>query len=653
MKVMKNKPFFSVVIPTKDRPEYLREALLSVLLQSYKNYEIIVVNDGGKDVKHVIDELKVSNITYLEHATSKGPAAARNTAIKNANGNFIAFLDDDDIYYKNHLEVAATNLDDETRVLYTLAVRASFRKKENDFILVHTSVPYNFPFEFNRLQLANFIPTPTLIIEKKLIEEVGYFNESYIALEDWELLIRLADITPFQRVLAETVQVNWRVDKNTITFLETSEFIKSRERIERNFGQLSLSNPNREKYVQEFMDIWNGDIDGSTPKCSVIVVTYNQLDYTKLFLESVKNHTHVPYELIIVDNNSQDETKEFLTEYQKDKKQVRVLFNEKNVGFPAAVNQGIKASKGLYVVIINNDVVVTPNWFRKLIEAAETDASIGIVGPMSNSVSGAQLDKEAAYGSIEEMYAYAEQQASKHEGEAFLFPRVAFLCTLLKREVINRLGGLDERFSPGNYEDDDYCLRAELAGFKVAIRRDLFIHHFGSKSFKADGDQQYYDRLRTNRAIFVDKWGYDPDEIWLKGEKPRKRNGLYPLSHSSFREALSRAYEHIQENEYELAHYFMKKGLDEMHKWFLLPKEKGRVYHLAGLIALQNQDTVHAIECFKEELQYAEVNAKIYELMGDAYCALNQTSDGRQMYEIALQIENNNITVREKLKNLQ
>ncbi len=119
--------------------------------------------------------------------------------------------------------------------------------------------------------------------------------------------------------------------------------------------------------------------------------------------------------------------------------------------------------KGKYILIANNDIIVTEGWLERMIQVAESNSQIGLVGPISNAVSGVQIDKEAKYNSIEEMHKYAASVKQKNKNQIFEFPRVAFLCTLIKKEVVEKIGGLDERFSPGNFEDDDFCLRAQVS----------------------------------------------------------------------------------------------------------------------------------------------------------------------------------------------
>ncbi|CUS97599.1 glycosyltransferase family 2 protein [Candidatus Kryptobacter tengchongensis] len=101
---------------------------------------------------------------------------------------------------------------------------------------------------------------------------------------------------------------------------------------------------------------------------------------------------------------------------------------------------------------------------------------------------------------------------------------------LIKRKVIEIIGGFDERFSPGNFEDDDFCLRTVLAGFKIAIAKDVFIHHFGSKSFNANGREKYIHILKQNEKIFVEKWGAPPTEIFLGKKKPKHNEIFIPLT---------------------------------------------------------------------------------------------------------------------------
>ena len=301
-------------------------------------------------------------------------------------------------------------------------------------------------------------------------------------------------------------------------------------------------------------------------EASIVIPVYNQLEATQTAVNSIYENTKINFELIIIDNNSSEEIKNYLMKLEAEQTNVKVIYNSENLGFPKAVNQGIEISEGRYVVIANNDIIVNTNWLNRFIEIAQSEKAVGIVSGISNSVSGMQIDINAFYQSVEEMKLYADRISRENQNQVLEFSRVAFLCTLIKREVIEKIGGLDERFSPGNYEDDDYCLRTQIAGYKTIIAKDVFIHHFGSKSFKADGNDKYEKLLNINRNIFVDKWGADPDEIWLKGKPYKMRTVEFPVFGSSIEKYFRRGFIHIQENEYSSAKEELKKCLTEFEK---------------------------------------------------------------------------------------
>jgi GT2 family glycosyltransferase/glycosyltransferase involved in cell wall biosynthesis/Flp pilus assembly protein TadD len=260
---------------------------------------------------------------------------------------------------------------------------------------------------------------------------------------------------------------------------------------------------------------------------SIVILTYNQLEYTRLTIESIRKHTKPPYEIIVVDNASSDGTAGYL----KSQRDIRTIFNVKNVGFPAGCNQGMEIAKGDYIVLLNNDVIVTDNWLDGMVECAASDQEIGIVGPMSNWISGFQLEKNITYKKVNQMPAFAASYRRKNRKKWIEVPRIAGFCMLIKREVMNRIGGLDTIFGIGNCEDDDYCLRARLSGFKIVLAGDVFIHHFGSKSFSKKGIENYIAVIQSKESLFRDKWGITPTEWWQEGRSPTKTSDVFmPIS---------------------------------------------------------------------------------------------------------------------------
>ena len=241
------------------------------------------------------------------------------------------------------------------------------------------------------------------------------------------------------------------------------------------------------------------------PLASIIILVMNQLAHTRACLESIAARTTMLHEVIVVDNGSTDETPGFLKEWQAAHPNCTVIRNRTNLGFAGGNNQALSIARGANLVLLNNDTVVTPGWLERLLEVFQRHPDTGIAGPMSNQVSGPQQVKEASYGSLEAMLLFAEQWTRRHRRQSFELPRVVGFCLLMRREVLDAIGGLDERFGPGNFEDDDLCIRARLAGFHVRVAQDAFVHHVGSQTFKG-ARIDYRKSMQRNWDLFRTKW---------------------------------------------------------------------------------------------------------------------------------------------------
>lgn len=242
------------------------------------------------------------------------------------------------------------------------------------------------------------------------------------------------------------------------------------------------------------------------PLTSIIILCFNGLDYTRQCLDSIKEFTPEPHEIVIVDNGSTDGTHEFLRRYANKYSNVKIITNESNAGYAVGNNQGIKAVQGDYIVLLNNDVVVTSGWLTRMIGHLEESCEVGMVGPVSNSVSGAQLIHRVPYSNnLSQMHNFAREIEEKNAGQTESCMRLVGFCLLVRKEVLEIIGGLDEGYMTGNFEDDDLCLRSWIAGYRNVIAKDVFVHHFGSMSFK-ENSIDYSCTMDTNRSHFLEKW---------------------------------------------------------------------------------------------------------------------------------------------------
>lgn len=267
----------------------------------------------------------------------------------------------------------------------------------------------------------------------------------------------------------------------------------------------------RRAYAQE--NSWKQRVDDIKhnvgnlyPKASIIILAHNNLAFTQLCLQSVYSQTAYPnFEVVVVDNGSDDGTGEFLEQESCQRENLTIISNRENLGFACANNQGIQISRGQYVVLLNNDCIVTAGWLSGLIRHLG-DSNVGAVGPVTN-FSGNESRIEVAYHDLDDLPRFAWDYTSRHKGHIFEIDMLAMFCIAFRREVIERVGALDERFVIGMFEDDDYAIRLRNQGYRLICAEDVFVHHFGNATFNLYGNDKYQQVFDTNRKKFEEKWG--------------------------------------------------------------------------------------------------------------------------------------------------
>lgn len=240
-----------------------------------------------------------------------------------------------------------------------------------------------------------------------------------------------------------------------------------------------------------------------TPLVSVVLLAFNHLEYTKLCVESLYRHTgDVDFELITVDNGSSDGTKEFFESLPNAKK----LSFPENVGVDRAVNAGFRLARGKYTLNLSNDIVVTPRWLSNLVACMESDERIAMAVPVCGFSSNDQ-QVDLHYDTLGQMQEAAEKyNRSDPDLWEDRLKLVTYAC-LFRTDVFQTVGGFDEEFNPGAYDDDAMSFLLRRRGYRLILAKDTYVHHFGSVTFNEEYRKN--NIAVRNRELFFRKFGVD------------------------------------------------------------------------------------------------------------------------------------------------
>jgi glycosyltransferase involved in cell wall biosynthesis/2-polyprenyl-3-methyl-5-hydroxy-6-metoxy-1,4-benzoquinol methylase len=298
LSVAKN-PLVSVIVPTYNRTDMLVEALNSILHQTFRDFEIIVVNDAGTDAEKIIVDLnRENNITYIRHSSNRGLAASRNTGIKAAGGKYIAYLDDDDVYYPVHLETLVMALEgSDYKVAYTDAYRVHQRKENVKYVTRKRDLPYSHDFHYDQILVQNFIPVICFMHEKSCLDKTGLFDESLKVFEDWDLWIRISRIFKLIHIKKVTAEFKWRMDGSTMTSEKGwAAFARTGRLLHERYREYSKDKPHvleaqKLQYIKDAFDILGISSPESESGLKNRIKVANRLITEKKFAEAISAYT--------------------------------------------------------------------------------------------------------------------------------------------------------------------------------------------------------------------------------------------------------------------------------------------------------------------------------------------------------------------------
>ncbi len=339
-----NGPVVSVLIPTFNRSQSLYEALDSVFGQSYKNLQVIVVNDGGEDVSDVIDFFNESRLVYINRKENRGKAFSLNEALREAEGKYIAYLDDDDLYYPFHIETLVNALENETdcRVAYSDLYK-TYCKVFPDGSRQILSKVVEVSRDFDRFLMLNFnhVLHVSLMHHRDLIEKTGPYNEQLNILIDWDLTRRLAFFSDFCHVHKVTGEYSHPMgDCDRISVQRR----KDKKEYHRNVLTIRTTRPH--KPWPKIEDL------------SIIFVTDRLDKCAGKTIASIWQHTFYPYQLYLPMSESD------FDRFNTDMPNLVYVHLEQNSSQTQQVDAALEKCEGQYIAIVPSGFPIKDMWIE-------------------------------------------------------------------------------------------------------------------------------------------------------------------------------------------------------------------------------------------------------------------------------------------------
>ena len=525
-------PFVSIIIPLFNRLDYTKKCLEALFRNTPEgSYELIVIDNGSTDETAAFLKKSEKISCIISNPDNLGFAKACNQGAEAGHGEYLVFLNNDTeaqpgwldalvriihadpaigavgsklLYPDGTIQHAGVVLADDRTLQDPLVGKHIYSGKPGDL------AEANIPFCYQALTAA------LLLIRRSAFHNARGFDEGYWnGYEDVDLCLTLGKMGCLLVYVPESVLIHHESKSGPERFARAGQNIRRLHekwlgKIVPDFTITDEGNIIEPGKAAIFPYTGPGSPAGSeaqqhTSLVSIVILTFNQLDKTRDCLESIRKHTPERHEIIFIDNGSTDGTVDWLKEIRTCNDTYSLIENGENRGFAAGCNQGIEAARGEFVLLLNNDVVVTKDWLAGLLECLHTSPDAGIVGPMTNNISGIQQIPDARYSSMEELDAFAAEFRHSNRHRRIPYRRIVGFCMLFRKALSNEIGLLDEGFGTGNFEDDDFCLRAAIAGYRNSIAGDVFIHHVGSASFRGN-NLDYISSLSDTGAYFREKW---------------------------------------------------------------------------------------------------------------------------------------------------
>ena len=468
---MKREPAVSVILPTCDRPDMLRVALKSLAWQSFRDFEVVVVNDGRIDIATTVAEFApVLDIRAVSHATPRrGISAARNTGIRLARGNWLVYLDDDDFFYKEHLEILHEAIaSGPFKVVYTDAILALQEKINGVYQTVARDLPISLDFDPAVLAWRNITPTHTLIHEKSCLRRSLPFAPYLRGHEDWDLWQRLGRHYRFNHLALPTAEYLRRQEAQSLSAVKDD--MAEGWLFVRRQGLLHSAMPPAYS-LAEAVDkaVFAGPPSGP---CRVSVIL--PLGQASAFLAE-KSATRALDALcsrlgeaqLILAGAGEGMGEICQRAAIRQGRPPRCASFSTDVGRVFSANRAAALAEGEWLVFLEPGVEPCPGWLDSLLAAADQCPRAGALGGLVESpriglIAGGRFN---AKGDL----IFNRLPRDTASDAPLATDCLPGLCLMLRREHFLALEGFSPAFAPGHHADADVCLRLRQRGLDSVV----------------------------------------------------------------------------------------------------------------------------------------------------------------------------------------
>lgn len=503
-------PLISILVPVYNTPEaFLKQMIQSVRKQTYSNWELCIANADPTN-QEVADILKTASgkdrrIRVTDVPENKGIAQNTNAALGIASGDYIGLLDHDDLLTPDALYEVVRVLNEEERpqVIY------SDEDKVTTDLSEHFQ-PFMKPdFNLDLLRANNYI-CHFFVAEKELAEQVGGFHGEYNGAQDYDLILRCTEraekIAHIPRIL-----YHWRVHKASTADNPASKmyaFDAGKRAIEEHLKRCGEKGTVSHTKDLGFYRV-RYQVQGK-PLVSIIIPNKDHADMLDRCLKSIEKSSYQNYEIIIVENNSEkEETFDYYKQLKSER--IKVVYWEGIFNYSAINNFGVRAAKGDFLILLNNDVeIITENWIEEMLSNCQRK-DVGIVGAKlyypDDTVqhAGIIIGIGGVAGNIftglpRRFTGYFHKASIQQDLSA-----VTAACMMVKRSVYEEAGGLEEKLQVA-FNDVDFCLRVRKAGYLVVFDPYVELYHYESKTRGSENTKEKVRRFQSEIEYMRSHW---------------------------------------------------------------------------------------------------------------------------------------------------